>query len=57
MQTIEQIYELASRGLWFYIVDTPYDSLLDTDDEFNENIVILKYYKHTVEHCHYVEFD
>ena len=57
MQTIEQIYELASRDLWTYLADTPFDSLLDSDDKDNENIVILRYYKHTVEHCHYVEFD
>ena len=49
---MEQIYELAMRDLWAYLVDTPFESLLDVEDEAlegNHNLVITKYYKHSSE--------
>ena len=60
VQTIEDMYELAPRDLYNYLVGTPYESLVDTEDEAldgNNNLVIMKYYQHTCEWCEYVEFD
>ena len=47
MQAIEEIYELAPRDLYNYLVGTPFESLVDTEDEAldgNDNVVIMKYY-------------
>ena len=60
LQVIEDMYELAPRDLYNYLVGTPYESLLDTEDEAlegNNNLVIMKYYQHSSEWCEYVEFD
>ena len=63
VNSMDQIYELASRDLFSYLVDTPYTTFLDEEDkhpddpESLEPIVILKYYKHTCDWGNYLEFD
>ena len=60
VEIMEQIYELAPRDLWTYVVDTPLETFLDLDDEAREgnpNPVIRRLYKHSSDYCQYLEFD
>ena len=60
VQNIVDLFELAPRELWTYLVDTSHEALIDLEDEArdgNNNLVIKKYYKHTCDWCHYVEYD
>ena len=58
IESLDQIYDLRNFQCWNYLVDTPYESLLDVDDPDNgEALVIIRYYEHTAKNSFYIEFD
>ena len=55
---MDDIYDRRCKKIWTHLVETPYDSYVDLEDIDNKDKLILKrYYKHSSDWCHYLEFD